>query len=145
MPDTAEPDEGVIVHVPDGNPPRSTLPVELAQLGWVIVPVEGAEGLVFTVSVAKLLFTLVQLLMTTALYLYPSSPVASLIDKVAVVTPLYTPLLLRSKNPLPPSACHLMKVAFVCVMLKLAAAPLQTDRVAGGSVTEGGAGTVSEP
>ena len=35
----------VIVHVPDeGKPLRATLPVDSVQVGWVIVPTTGAEG-----------------------------------------------------------------------------------------------------
>ena len=35
----------VSVHVPDeGNPLRATLPVATRQVGWVIVPTTGAEG-----------------------------------------------------------------------------------------------------
>ena len=35
----------VTVHVPDdGKPFKTTLPVAIAQVGWVIVPTVGAEG-----------------------------------------------------------------------------------------------------
>ena len=35
----------VTVHVPDdGNPVRVTLPVETAHVGWVVVPISGADG-----------------------------------------------------------------------------------------------------
>jgi hypothetical protein len=53
-----EPDEvtdpGVLVsvHVPvDGSPLRTTPPVATAQVGWVIVPTEGADGVALTVRV----------------------------------------------------------------------------------------------
>ena len=37
--------ELIKVHVPDaGNPLNATLPVELVQVGWVIVPMSGAVG-----------------------------------------------------------------------------------------------------
>ncbi len=35
---------GLIVHVPDGNPVSTTLPVALSQVGWVTVPATGAAG-----------------------------------------------------------------------------------------------------
>lgn len=38
---------GLSVHMPvAGNPLRSTLPVETKQVGWVIVPTTGADGIV---------------------------------------------------------------------------------------------------
>ena len=37
--------EPVTVHVPEaGKPLKATLPVARAQLGWVMVPIVGAEG-----------------------------------------------------------------------------------------------------
>ena len=45
MPVTAEPLEGVNVHVPlDGKPLKATLPVAVPQVGCVIVPTVGTEG-----------------------------------------------------------------------------------------------------
>ena len=42
----------VNVQVPDdGNPDNGTLPVEVEQVGWVIVPTDGAEGKVYKVIV----------------------------------------------------------------------------------------------
>ena len=42
----------VTVHVPDaGNPLKATLPVAVAQVGWVMVPTIGAVGAAFTVTV----------------------------------------------------------------------------------------------
>ena len=42
-----------IVHTPvAGKPFKTTLPVAIAQVGWVIVPIIGAVGVLFTVSVA---------------------------------------------------------------------------------------------
>ena len=39
------PGERVMTHVPDdGNPLNITLPVGTANVGWVIVPTTGAEG-----------------------------------------------------------------------------------------------------
>jgi hypothetical protein len=39
------PGDRVRVHVPvAGNPPKTTLPVAKAQVGWVIVPTVGAVG-----------------------------------------------------------------------------------------------------
>ena len=35
---------GLMVQLPEGNPLNTTLPVEVAQVGWVIVPTEGVEG-----------------------------------------------------------------------------------------------------
>ena len=35
---------GLMVQLPDGNPLNTTLPVASAQLGWVMVPIMGAEG-----------------------------------------------------------------------------------------------------
>lgn len=44
--------ERVKVQVPeDGNPLNATLPVRTRQVGWVIVPITGAEGIELTVSV----------------------------------------------------------------------------------------------
>ena len=45
---------GFIVHVPDGNPFRTTLPVETAQVGWVLVPITGAEGVIGCVFITTL-------------------------------------------------------------------------------------------
>ena len=33
-----------MVHVPDGNPDKITLPVETVHVGWVMVPTLGAAG-----------------------------------------------------------------------------------------------------
>ncbi len=39
------PGDRVSVHVPEaGSPLTATLPVERAQVGWVMVPIKGAEG-----------------------------------------------------------------------------------------------------
>jgi hypothetical protein len=35
---------GFMVQLPEGNPLNTTLPVATAQVGWVIIPTEGAEG-----------------------------------------------------------------------------------------------------
>jgi hypothetical protein len=35
---------GLIVQFPSGNPLKATLPVATAQVGWVIVPTTGADG-----------------------------------------------------------------------------------------------------
>ena len=35
---------GLIIQLPDGKPFNITLPVASAQVGWVIVPIAGAEG-----------------------------------------------------------------------------------------------------
>ena len=35
---------GFIVQFPEGKPLKTTLPVALAQVGWVIVPTVGAAG-----------------------------------------------------------------------------------------------------
>ena len=35
---------GLIVQAPAGNPPKTTLPVATVQVGWVIVPTTGADG-----------------------------------------------------------------------------------------------------
>ena len=37
-------DPGLMVQFPAGNPVNITLPVGSAQVGWVIVPAAGAEG-----------------------------------------------------------------------------------------------------
>ncbi len=42
---------GLTVQLPEGSPPRTTLPVELVQVGWVIVPIVGADGRGLTVTV----------------------------------------------------------------------------------------------
>ena len=34
----------VKVQVPDGNPYNTTLPVDIEQVGWVIMPMVGADG-----------------------------------------------------------------------------------------------------
>ena len=40
------PGKRVNVHVPaDGNPLKTTLPVDTAHVGWVITPTTGAEGI----------------------------------------------------------------------------------------------------
>ena len=40
-----EPTDSVTVQVPDtGSPLRATLPVAVVQVGWVIVPMIGADG-----------------------------------------------------------------------------------------------------
>ena len=35
---------GLMVHVPVGRPLKITLPVAVEQVGWLMVPVVGAEG-----------------------------------------------------------------------------------------------------
>ena len=35
---------GLMVHVPVGRPLKITLPVAVEQVGWVMVPTDGAEG-----------------------------------------------------------------------------------------------------
>jgi hypothetical protein len=35
---------GFIVQLPAGNPLNKMLPVEIAHVGWVIVPTDGADG-----------------------------------------------------------------------------------------------------
>lgn len=42
---------GLTVQLPAGSPPRTTLPVCTAQVGWVMVPIEGGEGSGLTVTV----------------------------------------------------------------------------------------------
>jgi hypothetical protein len=43
---------GLMVHVPvEGKPINNTLPVATAQVGWVMVPTVGADGVLFTVNV----------------------------------------------------------------------------------------------
>ena len=37
---------GFIVQLPAGKPFKTTLPVDIAQVGWVIVPTMGAEGVI---------------------------------------------------------------------------------------------------
>jgi hypothetical protein len=39
-----DPTVSVTVHAPTGNPLRATLPVAVAHVGWVIVPIIGAVG-----------------------------------------------------------------------------------------------------
>ena len=41
---------GLTVQFPAGSPPRTTLPVETVQVGWVIVPIVGADGRGLTVT-----------------------------------------------------------------------------------------------
>ena len=48
VPDTAP---GLIVQLPAGNPLNSTLPVASEQVGWVIVPAIGAEGVAGCASI----------------------------------------------------------------------------------------------
>ena len=43
---------GLIVQFPAGKPFNTTLPVANEQVGWVIVPTVGADGVILTVSVA---------------------------------------------------------------------------------------------
>ena len=35
---------GLITQSPEGNPLKTTLPVSISQVGWVIVPTTGAVG-----------------------------------------------------------------------------------------------------
>ena len=35
---------GLSVQLPDGSPFKTTLPVDAKQVGWVIVPIVGADG-----------------------------------------------------------------------------------------------------
>jgi len=35
---------GLMIQLPEGNPLNTTLPVEVEQVGWVIVPTTGADG-----------------------------------------------------------------------------------------------------
>lgn len=35
---------GLIVQFPVGNPVNTTLPVDTKQVGWVTVPIAGADG-----------------------------------------------------------------------------------------------------
>ena len=35
---------GLRIQFPEGNPLSTTLPVDTAQIGWVIVPIVGADG-----------------------------------------------------------------------------------------------------
>ena len=39
-----DPTDSVTVHAPSGNPLSATLPVAVAQVGWVIAPITGAVG-----------------------------------------------------------------------------------------------------
>ena len=41
---------GLTVQLPAGRPPRTTLPVDRVQVGWVMVPTVGAEGRGLTVT-----------------------------------------------------------------------------------------------
>jgi hypothetical protein len=41
---------GLTVQLPAGRPPRTTLPVETVHVGWVMVPIVGAEGRGLTVT-----------------------------------------------------------------------------------------------
>lgn len=50
-----DPGERITVHVPvEGNPLRTTLPVDKAQVGWVIVPARGADGVTGWASITTL-------------------------------------------------------------------------------------------
>lgn len=44
---------GFIVQFPDGNPLKTTLPVETVQVGWVIVPTTGAGGITAVITMAE--------------------------------------------------------------------------------------------
>ena len=39
---------GLIVQLPEGNPLSTTLPVAAAQVGWVMLPIVGANGVAGT-------------------------------------------------------------------------------------------------
>ena len=40
-----DPTDSVTVHMPDaGSPLKATLPVAVVQVGWVMVPITGADG-----------------------------------------------------------------------------------------------------
>jgi hypothetical protein len=41
----------VNVHPAEGNPLKTTLPVAVPHVGWVMVPTEGLDGMAFTVNV----------------------------------------------------------------------------------------------
>ena len=45
---------GIIVQLPVGKPLRTTLPVANAHVGWVIVPITGAVGVVGCVLIVTL-------------------------------------------------------------------------------------------
>ena len=51
---------GLIVQFPDGKPLKITLPVEVAQVGWVIVLTVGAVGIVLIVALTEVLVALLQ-------------------------------------------------------------------------------------
>ena len=48
------PPVAVIVQLPDGKPLRATLPVAVAQVGWVMVPTIGASGVAGCVLIVAL-------------------------------------------------------------------------------------------
>ena len=43
-PVSSDPGVRIKVQLPDGNPVNSTLPVDNSQVGWVMVPTIGGEG-----------------------------------------------------------------------------------------------------
>jgi hypothetical protein len=44
----------IIIQSPEeGNPFNTTLPIEMKQVGWVIVPIVGAAGVALTVTVVE--------------------------------------------------------------------------------------------
>jgi hypothetical protein len=45
---------GFRVQLPEGNPLNTTLPVATAQVGWVIVPTEGVDGVTCWVLITAL-------------------------------------------------------------------------------------------
>ena len=56
-----------MVQLPEaGRPFRTTLPVEVEQVGWVMVPTLGAEGAVLTVAVTEVRVAVVQELLVAS-------------------------------------------------------------------------------
>ena len=45
---------GFMVQFPEGKPLKTTLPVAVAQVGWVIVPTDGTEGVTGCVLITTL-------------------------------------------------------------------------------------------
>jgi len=101
---------GLIVQLPVGNPLNSTLPVEIEQVGWVVVPTMGADG------VAAIITTLVDAsevhpteFVTVYAYVPALIAVIVLLAPVAVIPPgliVQIPVGKPDKTTLPVDMAH---------------------------------------
>ena len=80
----------VIVHVPEGNPPSTTLPEETEHVGWVIPPTVGADGVagcVFITTLVDAADVHPSAFVTVKLYVPVANPVMVVLVPVPVLAP----------------------------------------------------------